>query len=91
MTDVELRPYTESDRPQVSMIHDGAHPIELKGSCDPKAFVPLAEDAHDLKEFQHCQKQVACSRDRIVGFVGVSKDEIGWLHVDPEESGKGFG
>ena len=44
-----------------------------------------------LKSFQQCKKQVACFEDRIVGFVGVSKNEIGWLYVDPKESGKGFG
>jgi GNAT superfamily N-acetyltransferase len=85
------RDYQETDWQQVRLIHDQARPIELEGSCDPRAFTPLADDESDLAEFQQCQKVVACLDDRVVGFVGISGVEIGWLYVDPDESGKGVG
>ncbi|MFT4820481.1 MAG: GNAT superfamily N-acetyltransferase [Candidatus Azotimanducaceae bacterium] len=53
--------------------------------------MPLAEDKDDLQEFRQCQKLVACLGDRVIGFIGISGDEIGWLYVDPTESGKGVG
>jgi len=86
-----LRNYEPTDWPQARLIHDQARPIELQGSCDPRAFVPLAEDKDDLQEFSECQKLVACLGDRVVGFIGINGDEIGWLYVDPAESRKGIG
>lgn len=91
MNDLHIRKYTQADWPQARLIHDQARPIELQGSCDPRAFVPLAEDKDDLKEFSECQKLVACLGDRVVGFIGIDDNEIGWLYVDPAESRKGIG
>ncbi len=86
-----IRDYEEGDWPHARRVHDLARPIELEGSCDPRAFVPLADDAADLDEFQQCQKLVACIDGRVVGFVGVDHDEVGWLYVDPADTGKGIG
>ncbi len=83
--------YVESDWPLVSAIHDLARPIELEGSCDPRAFVPLAEDTDDLEEFHACQKLVARVGDQVVGFVGIKGAEIGWLYIHPRLTGKGYG
>jgi len=91
LNDLHVRNYAQTDWPEARLIHDQARPIELEGSCDPRAFVPLAEDEDDLLEFRQCQKLVACLGDRVVGFIGSSGDEIGWLYVDPTESGKGVG
>jgi ribosomal protein S18 acetylase RimI-like enzyme len=85
------RLYTNSDWDEVRIIHDLARPIELEGSCDPRAFVPLADDEKDLKEFQQCQKLVACLDDRITGFVGIDGGRIGWLYVNPADTGCGIG
>jgi GNAT superfamily N-acetyltransferase len=86
-----LRDYKEEDWARARLIHDLARPIELEGSCDERAFVPLADDKDDLKQFQSCRKLVACLEKRVIGFIGIQEDEIGWLYVDPSESGQGVG
>ena len=86
-----IRHYRDSDWLAASQIHDLARPIELEGSCDSRAFVPLAEDQADLLQFRQCRKLVACFDDRVVGFIGTSDNEIGWLYVDPAETGQGTG
>lgn len=91
MSELFTREYQESDWPQVMEIHDLARPIELEGSCDKRAFVPLAEDKHDLAEFRQSRKLVACTGTEIVGFIGIEESDIGWLYVHPEESGNGIG
>lgn len=91
MEELVIRSYEEADWPLARQIHDLARPIELAGSCDPRAFEPLADDAEDLQEFQNCQKLVACLNDRVVGFIGIEDDVVGWLYVHPDETGKGIG
>lgn len=87
---IDTRPYQDGDWDGVCRVHDLARPDELRGSCDPRAFIPIAQDpeAEDLKR---CAKHVACDGVRIVGFVGVSGDYLGWLYVDPEYYGRGIG
>ena len=50
-----IRPYRDADWEAICRVHDRARPDELRGSCDPRAFVPLAEDptAHDI---HRCRK-----------------------------------
>ena len=91
VSDISTREYEERDWPEVSKIHDLARPIELEGSCDPRAFVRLADDKNDLPEFLNSRKLVACYETRIVGFIGIDASTIGWLYVDPKETGKGIG
>ena len=91
VSDISTREYEARDWPEVSKIHDLARPIELEGSCDPKAFVRLADDKNDLQEFLNSGKLVACYETRIVGFIGIDASTIGWLYVDPKETGKGIG
>jgi ribosomal protein S18 acetylase RimI-like enzyme len=75
----------------VCAVHDRARPDELRGSCDPRAFVPLAQEQEDLENFQRSDKYVACQGDQIVGFVGVDGEYISWLYVDPDVYGRGIG
>lgn len=91
MSVLDIRDYVDTDQSEAVLIHDQARPVELQGSCDLRAFVPLMNDATDLAEFQSCKKLVACTGDQIVGFVGINKNEIGWLYVRTENSGKGIG
>jgi len=91
MDHLSIRHYIESDWAQVSKIHDLARPIELQGSCDPDAFVPLADDKDDLAQFNHCQKLVVTNKNVIAGFIGIEGDEVGWLYVDPKFSRQGIG
>ena len=91
LKEVTIREYHKDDWLLTCSIHDAARPIELKGSCDPRAFVPLAEDTSELEDFHRSQKFVACINNDVVGFVGVDEDEVTWLYVDPSMSGKGIG
>lgn len=90
-SDILIRPYAEADFAAVCAVHDRARPDELRGSCDPRAFVPLAEDAQDADDFARSQKYVACLGERVVAFVGVDGTYISWLYVDPDLYGQGLG
>ena len=88
---LEIRSYLASDWLELCRIHDLARPIELQGSCDEHAFVPLAEDKEDLENFEQSLKYVACLDGRAAGFVGVLDNEVTWLYVIPEDFAKGIG
>lgn len=87
---VAIRPLTERDWPAIHAIHDVARPDELRGSCDPRAFVPLADDP-ELEELRGCTILVAEDGDGVVGFAGVDGDYIGWLYVHPDHYRAGIG
>lgn len=86
-----IRPYIPEDWPEVCAVHDLARPHELEGSCDPRAFVPLAEEQVDAANFHRSRKFVACVEGRVVGFVGVDDEYLSWLYVDPAFYGRGIG
>jgi ribosomal protein S18 acetylase RimI-like enzyme len=86
-----IRAYRDEDFAAVCAVHDRARPDELRGSCDPRAFVPLAEEQQDMEDFQRSAKYVACQGDQIVGFMGVDGEYISWLYVDPDFYGRGIG
>ncbi len=88
---VTIREYRDDDWPAVCAVHDRARPDELRGSCDPRAFVPLAAEQEDAANFHRSQKFVACLGEQIVGFVGVDGMSLSWLYVDPAYSGQGIG
>lgn len=88
---VTIRAYTDADWPAVCTVHDRARPAELDGSCDPRAFVPLADDQEDRENFQRSQKFVATINGKIVGFSGVDGTYLSWLYVDPAFWGRGIG
>ena len=87
---VVYRTYEDKDWKAICRIHDLARPDELRGSCDPRGFVPIEQDkeAEDLKA---CRKFVACVDEQVVGFVGVDDKYLAWLYVDPSHYGKGIG
>jgi len=88
---VKIRQYLPEDWPEVCAVHDRARPDELHGSCDPRAFVRLADEKEDAANFQRSRKFVACLGERIVGFVGVDYTFLSWLYVDPDYYGRGIG
>lgn len=90
MHGITLRPYRDSDWEAICVVHDRARPRELEGSCDARAFVPLAEDS-TATDIHRCRKQVACDGDRVVGFVGVDGTYLAWLYVDPDYTRRGIG
>jgi len=85
-----IRPLQPDDWQRVTQIHDAARPDELAGSCDPRAFIPLAKDP-EFEDLKKCQILVAILDSGLVGFVGVDNDYLGWLYVDPEYYGQGIG
>lgn len=87
---INYREYQDRDWESICQIHDRARPDELRGSCDPRAFVPIEQDK-EVEELKACWKYVACEDEQAVGFVGVDEKYLAWLYVDPEHYGKGIG
>lgn len=85
-----VRAFQGEDWPAICEIHDLARPDELRGSCDPRAFVPIAEDP-EIEDLRACAKLVAEAGEQIVGFVGVDGDYVAWLYVRPAFYGRGIG
>jgi ribosomal protein S18 acetylase RimI-like enzyme len=88
---ITIREYSDEAWDAICRVHDRARPDELRGSCDPRAFVPLAEDAEYEEDIHRSRKLLACEDDRVVGFVGVNGAYVSWLYVDPEYYGRGIG
>lgn len=88
---ITIRPYTNDDWAAICRVHDLARPHELRGSCDPRAFVPLAEDAEYADDIHRSRKWVACAGEQVVAFAGVDGNYISWLYVDPSYWGQGLG
>lgn len=87
---IAYRDYQDSDWNAICRIHDLARPDELKGSCDPRGFIPIEQDK-EVEDLKSSRKFVACDGDAVVGFVGVDEDCLAWLYVDPSHYGKGIG
>lgn len=87
---IAIRPYRETDWASLCAIHDAARPDELKGSCDPRAFVPLADEP-EAEELRGSTVLVADDGGQVVGFVAVDGDYLGWLYVHPDRYRQGIG
>ncbi len=87
---ISIREYTAGDWDAICRVHDRARPDELRGSCDQRAFVPLAEDP-ETNDVHRSEKLVAHDGERVVGFVGVDQDYLSDLYVDPKYYGHGIG
>ena len=88
---IPIREFRPEDETALFAVHDRSRPDELIGSCDPRGFVPLAEDFRSVEDFRMSRKWVALDGDRPVGFAGVRDDYISWLYVDPDYYGRGIG
>jgi ribosomal protein S18 acetylase RimI-like enzyme len=86
-----IRAYQDNDWLAVCAVHDRARPDELRGSCDARAFVPLAEEPDDAASLQRSRKFVACVGEQVVGFVGIDATYVSWLYVDPVFYRQGIG
>jgi ribosomal protein S18 acetylase RimI-like enzyme len=87
---IEYRDYADADWQSICQIHDRARPDELKGSCDPRGFIPIEHD-QEVEGLKACKKLVACDDETVVGFVGVDDKYLAWLYIDPSHYGKGIG
>ncbi|HYJ33312.1 MAG TPA: GNAT family N-acetyltransferase [Candidatus Binatia bacterium] len=88
---ISIRDYRGEDEAALFGIHDRSRPDELVGSCDPRGFIPLAEDFRSLEDFRMSRKWVAADGDRPVGFAGVRDNYISWLYIEPEYYRRGIG
>ena len=84
------RQYQESDWKSICRVHDRARPDEPRGSCDPRAFVPIEQDK-EVEDLKTSRKFVACDDEKVVGFVGVDDKYLAWLYIDPSHYGRGIG
>lgn len=87
---IAIRPFQAEDWDALCRIHDAARPDELKGSCDPRAFVAL-KDEPEAEELRRSTILVAEDDEEVVGFSAVEDDFLGWLYVHPDHYRKGVG
>jgi GNAT superfamily N-acetyltransferase len=87
---IELRAFRDGEWEAIIAIHDGARPDELHGSCDARAFVPLAEDP-ECDDLRRSHIIVATEAGAVVGFAAVDGNYLGWLYVAPSHYGRGIG
>lgn len=87
---ITYRKYQDKDWPAICSIHDRARPDELKGSCDPRAFIPIERDP-EVEDLKRSQKFVACDGNAVVGFSAVDGKYVSFLYVDPNYYGRGIG
>jgi len=87
---ISIRPYSADDWDALCRIHDAARPDELKGSCDPRAFVPLEKEP-EAEELRQSTILVAQDDGEVVGFSAVDGGYLGWLYVHPDHYRKGIG
>ncbi|MBX3051694.1 MAG: GNAT family N-acetyltransferase [Caldilineaceae bacterium] len=87
---ITIRPFKPEDWDALCRIHDAARPDELKGSCDPRAFVPLSQEP-EAEELRKSTILVAEEGDEVVGFSAVDGDYLGWLYVHPNHYHNGIG
>lgn len=90
MEEIIIREYQEQDWTRLMEIHDSARVVELQLAELSDAFVPLAEAAfkEGLFDYTVC---VALVKDKVLGFVAYSDNELAWLYVDPLYKNKGVG
>ncbi|MCZ6673147.1 MAG: GNAT family N-acetyltransferase [Verrucomicrobia bacterium] len=86
---IQIRPYTLNDWDGICRVHDRSRPLELQGSCDERAFIPLNDDP-ESSALHQCRLLVACEGDKIIGFTGSHEDFLGWLYLDPDFTGRGI-
>lgn len=84
------RDFKDEDWHAICRIHDRARPYELKGSCDPRAFIPIEQDP-EVEDLKRSQKFVACDGDAIVGFSSIDGTCVSFLYVDPDYYRQGIG
>jgi len=87
---IKIRHYDEKDWQAICAIHDAARPDELKGSCDPRAFVPIEQDT-EVEDLKRSEKFVAVDGEKVVGFVGTDEKYLAWLYVLPAYYHQGIG
>lgn len=86
-----IRPYQESDWPEICRVYDAAKPLELRVDGIQPVFPPLAEDKMWADNFRHNEVFVATDGEGLTGFAGFTGPYIGWMFVDPAHFRRGIG
>lgn len=86
-----IRPYEESDWPEICRVYDAAKPLELIMDGVQPSFPPLAADKMWVDNFRSNHVFVATDGDRLTGFAGYTGPYIGWMFVDPACFRRGIG
>lgn len=84
MDALTIRPYTESDYPGVSLVHDAARKIELSLAALEEAYLPFSVAAEREDFFDYPHIDVALINGQIVGFTAYTEEELAWLYVFPD-------
>lgn len=87
---MKIRPYKESDFPDLCLAHDPARKQELHYAKLDGSFIPLKKAAkkEGLFSYQVCVAEI---NSKIAGFVAFKKHELGWLYVAPAKQRQGVG
>lgn len=85
-----LRPYQDSDWPQLCEIHDLARKDELRASGLLDAFLSLEQTAENEGLFE-AEVTVAVVDAVVRGFVATRDGELTWLYVHPNSYRTGIG
>lgn len=90
MSKIKIREYQKGDFNDLCVIHDQARKQELAAANLKAAFKPLkiATIEEDLFSYNI---YVAETKEKVVGFVAFSDDELAWLYVDPSFQKQGIG
>lgn len=88
--DFVIREYKPEDWQAICRVHDRSRPDELRGSFDPRAFIPLALDPEG-EYVKDCDMFVAQHASDVVGFAGIDDPYLAWLYVDPAHYRRGVG
>jgi GNAT superfamily N-acetyltransferase len=86
-----IRPYEETDWPEICRVYDASKPQELRIDGAQPVFPPLATDELWRNNFRSNQVYVATDAGRITGFAGFTGPYIGWMFVDPAFFRRGIG
>ena len=87
---MHIRRYQDSDWSEVCQVHNTARLIEVS-SFMPGTEVLALEDVAEEDGFFSSDCFVACTNNRVVGFVCIKPPELSWLYVSPEHHRQGIG
>ena len=85
---MQIRPYRDTDWPQLCAVHDVARPAELQASGLSDAFLTL-EQTGEAEGLFDATLLVAEQEGQVLGFVGYTEDELTWLYVHPSHQRRG--
>ena len=87
---MEIIPYSPEFWEDIQTVHDGARIQELTHAGLEDAFLPLSIAAERENLFDY-NLYIAKEKDKALGFVAFTEDELAWLYVHPAHQRQGIG